>query len=63
MIAALPSKHYVYAVIDKAKADALVTVELSRKLARHYIDHLGHFGEEGEETLRVRRAKLTLFES
>jgi hypothetical protein len=56
-----PAKHYVYAVVDKVN-DELKSVQLTRADAREWVTHLGTFGD-GPETLRVRRAKLTLFES
>lgn len=63
MIAA-PGKYYVYAVIDKAASPpAVVAVRLSRQEAnkerqRMIDDPLGSFG-----LLRVRRARMTLFET
>lgn len=55
---AAPGKHYTYAIIDSA-TNALVAVRLSRREAREYIKSL----PDAPASLRVRRAKLTLFES
>jgi hypothetical protein len=57
-----PTKFYAYAVVEtNVVPHELVTLELTRREAREYVKHLGAFGRR--ETLRVRRAKVTLFDS
>lgn len=74
MIAAEPqAKYYVYAVIDKSTSPAAVlAVRLSRQDARRAMIEAQHIRAGFEQStgedmnvsaLRVRRAKLTLFET
>lgn len=56
-----PGKYYVYAVIDKAQSPAtLLAIRLSRQSANEA--KLEHEDAMTASELRVRRAKLTLFE-
>lgn len=52
-------QHYAYVVVDK-RDEHIVDVALSRAGARATIDAM--VGETERKFMRVRRAKLTLFE-
>jgi hypothetical protein len=61
-VIAAPGKYYVYAVIDQAESPAaLLAVRRSRQEARLVMKR--EQAEGAPATLRVRRAKLTLFET
>jgi hypothetical protein len=61
-----PVKFYVYAIVDTSNPPGLFDVRLTRKAAREYIAAHGALLRDAEDppvALRVRRAKLTLFDS
>ena len=57
-----PYKYYAYAILDTSTTPpTLVAVELSRRLAKQFIESVK--GTVDTSKWRVRRAKLTTFES